>query len=59
MAIIDILMVTKNNSLNFPEDRWILFINGEDEGFYQSSSSRALNGKFSDNDDLPMVIRLG
>ena len=47
------------NSLNFPDDRWILFINGEDEGFYQTSSLRPLNGKFSDADDLPMVFRLG
>ena len=49
----------QNYSLNFPEDRWILFINGEDEGFYQSTALRALNGKFSGADDLPMVFRLG
>ena len=46
-------------SLNFPDDHWNLFINGENDGFYQSTSLRTLKGKFSEASDLPMIIRLG
>ena len=51
--------ITPTYSLNFPDDRWILFVNGDDQGFYQSSALRPLNGKFSGASDLPMIIRIG
>ena len=48
-------------SLDLSDDSWILFINGKNGKnlTYLRNKSRKLNERFSDQTDLPMVIRLG
>lgn len=45
-------------ALDFPGDRWELFLNGEKVEEVRSKS-KPLDGKFSNNTELPMVVRIG
>ena len=45
------------SGLDFVEDLWRLFVNGE-EITERTSKLRSLDGKMSDEKDLPMVVRL-
>ena len=45
------------SGLDFVEDLWRLFVNGE-EITERTSKLRSLDGKMSDDKDLPMVVRL-
>ena len=45
------------SGLDFVGDLWRLFVNGE-EITERTSKLRSLDGKMSDDKDLPMVVRL-
>ena len=46
-------------SIDFVDDQWNLYINGQTNMTYTYRKTRKLKERFSNRTDLPMVIRLG